>query len=197
MLDYAQARPGEAIDRAVVTVTFMRLDRMPPVVWSPLPAGAAIVPVPRMGVARYRDLYDRVGQDWLWWLRRMMPDDMLARLLADPAVAVHVLTIDGVEAGFFELDATSWPDVNLSYFGLLPWAIGKGVGFSLLGAAIERVFAGPVRGMTVNTCTADHARALPNYRRAGFRIVRQINEVWDIPRRLGFVVPDRLLSRAG
>ncbi|MDD2876234.1 MAG: GNAT family N-acetyltransferase [Acidiphilium sp.] len=192
MLDYARAQPGETIDRILVTVTFMRLDRKPPAIWSPLPAGAGIELARHMDVAAYRALYDRVGQPWLWWLRRMMPDDMLAQLLADPATAVHVLTLDGVEAGFFELDATSWPDVNLSYFGLLPDAIGQGLGFSLLGTAIERVFSGPVRGMTVNTCTADHPRALPNYQRAGFRITRQINEIWDIPRRLGFDVPDRL-----
>ncbi|HQT84020.1 MAG: GNAT family N-acetyltransferase [Acidiphilium sp. 37-64-53] len=192
MLDYARARPGEAIDRVIVTVTFMRLDRKPPVVWHPLPAGAVIEPARRLDVSTYRALYDRVGQPWLWWLRRMMPDDMLAHLLADPAIAVHVLNYNGEPAGFFELDATYWPDINLSYFGLLPQAIGQGLGFSLLGAAIDRVFAGPVRGMTVNTCTADHPRALPNYRRAGFRITRQVNEVWDIPQRLGFTIPDHL-----
>lgn len=197
MLDYARPRPGEATDRALVTVSFLRLDRKPQVTWRPLPANAVLDPARRIDVATYRDLYDRVGQDWLWWLRRMMPDDMLARLLADPAVAVQVLRVDGAVAGFFELDATPWPDVNLSYFGLLPAAIGKGIGFSLLGAAIEQVFAGPVRGMTVNTCTADHPRALPNYQRAGFRIVRQINEVWDIPRRLGFAVPERLRGPGG
>ncbi|HEX7389186.1 MAG TPA: GNAT family N-acetyltransferase [Acidiphilium sp.] len=192
MLDYARARPDEAIDRTLVTVTFLRMERKPPAVWRPLPGNAVLEPARHMDVASYRDLYNRVGQNWLWWLRRMMPDDMLARLLADPAIAVHVLKLDGAVAGFFELDATPWPDVNLSYFGLLPEAIGMGVGFSLLGAAIEQVFLGPVRGMTVNTCTADHPRALPNYQRAGFRVVRQVNEVWDIPRRLGFTVPDRL-----
>lgn len=188
MLDYARAQPGEAIDRIFVTVTFMRLDRRPPITWQPLPAHAILHPARQLDVQAYRTLYNQVGQPWLWWLRRMMPDPMLARMLADPAVAIHILTIDNQTAGFFELDATHWPDINLSYFGLVPTAIGRGIGFSLLGAAIERTFAGPVRGMTVNTCTADHPRALPNYQRAGFRITRQINETWDIPRRLGFDV---------
>lgn len=194
MLDYARPRPGEKFDRALVTVTFLRLDRRPPAIWRPLPPGA-VLDAARLDVAGYRALYDGVGQEWLWWLRRMMPDAMLAKLLANPAIAVHVLKLDGKVAGFFELDAAPWPDVNLSYFGLLPEAIGQGLGLSLLGAAIDRVFAGPVRGMTVNTCTADHPRALPNYQRAGFRIVRQLNEVWDIPTRLGFAVPERLRPR--
>ena len=30
---------------------------------------------------------------------------------------------------FFELDARGWPDVNLSYFGLMPGAIGHGTGY--------------------------------------------------------------------
>ena len=192
MLDYARPRPGEAIDRIVVRVTFLRLDRMPQPIWPALPPGAVVERARRLSVDEYRSLYDRVGQNWLWWLRRMMPDDMLDRMLADPAIGIHRLTVDGSEAGFFELDATPWPDVNLSYFGLLPEAIGRGLGLPLLGAAIEQVFRGPVRGMTVNTCTADHPRALPNYQRAGFRIVRQIDEVWDIPHRLGFEIPDSL-----
>jgi len=190
--EYWHVEPGEAVDRAIVTVSFLRLDSKPPVTWPALPEGASIDLVRRMDVATYRDLYSRVGGPWLWWLRQMMPDPMLESLLADPATGVYVLKLHGTIMGFFELDATPWPDVNLSYFGLLEEAIGQGLGFAMLGAAIDQVFAGPVRGMTVNTCTADHPRALPNYQRAGFRIVRQVREVWDIPTRLGFVVPAHL-----
>ena len=61
-------------------------------------------------------------------------------------------------------------------------------------AAVDGVFAGAagLRGMTVNTCTADHPRALPNYRAAGFVETRRVREVWDIPRRFGLTVPDHL-----
>jgi GNAT superfamily N-acetyltransferase len=164
------------------------MDRKPATPPPPFPEGATLARE-TLGIEAYRDIYARVGQNWLWWLRRMMPDDMLARLLADPAVAIHVLRMNGRIAGFFELDATPWPDVNLSYFGLLPEFIGKGLGMPLLRAAIDQVFSGPARGMTVNTCTADHPRALPNYQQAGFRIVREIHESWNIPRRLGFTIP--------
>lgn len=194
MLDYARVRPGEPFDRIAVSVTFLRMDGPPVPAWPALPPGVTIELLRGIDVETYRSLYDRVGQDWLWWLRRMMPDAMLASLLADPAIAIHLLRVDGREAGFFELDASPWPDVNLSYFGLLPGTIGKGLGLAMLGAAVEQVFSGPARGMTVNTCTADHPRALPNYQRAGFRVLRRIDEVWDIPRRLGFDVPARLRS---
>ncbi len=187
MLDYARPQPGEATDRVLVKVTFLRMDQKPAAVATNLPLGATLARE-TLGLEAYREIYARVGQKWLWWLRRMMPDDMLGKLLADPAIAIYVLRMNGECAGFFELDATPWPDVNLSYFGLLPDYIGQGLGMPLLLAAIDQVFAGPVRGMTVNTCTADHPRALPNYRRAGFRVVREIHETWNIPRRLGFAI---------
>ncbi len=193
MLDYARVMPGEAFDRVEVEVVFLRMDQAPKRPLAVLPAGV-VLRSERLSVAGYRALYNGVGGAWLWWLRRMMPDDMLARHLANPAVAFHVLRVDGQVAGFFETDAGYWPNVNLNYFGLMPEFIGKGLGKLLLDAAVDSVFAGgsPLRGMTVNTCSADHERALPNYLAAGFHEVRRIQEVWDIPRRLGLKVPEHL-----
>ena len=51
--------------------------------------------------------------------------------------------------------------------------------------------------MTVNTCTADYPRALPTYLRAGFRTLRQVRELWNVPLRLGMRIPERLLNNAG
>ncbi len=51
---------------------------------------------------------------------------------------------------------------------------------------------GGARAVTVNTCTADHPRALPGYLKAGFTPVRTVREVWDIPNRLGITVPPHL-----
>jgi hypothetical protein len=76
----------------------------------------------------------------------------------------------------------------------MPGFIGKGLGRVMLDAAVDSVIAGgsPLRGMTVNTCSADHPRALPNYVAAGFRQVRRVQEEWDIPHRLGLRVPEHL-----
>jgi GNAT superfamily N-acetyltransferase len=121
----------------------------------------------------------------------MMPDDMLARHLAAPTVAAHLLRVKGEVAGFFETDAGHWPFVNLNYFGLREAYIGRGLGSVLLDAAVDSVFRGAVglAGMTVNTCSADHPRALPNYLAAGFREYRRVREDWDIPARLGLTIP--------
>ncbi len=193
MTEPATARAGaEAQDRVAVTVTFLRMERPPADPAPPFAEPVNLVRLAAPSVGFYRYLYDSVGQSHLWWLRRMVPDAELAELLADPRISVHVLYRAGEPAGFFELDASYWPLVNLSYFGLLPAAIGRGLGYALLRRAVDEVWGRGARGMTVNTCTADHPRALPAYLRAGFRPVRQIREIWEIPRRLGFTIPDRL-----
>jgi GNAT superfamily N-acetyltransferase len=193
MLGYARPYPGEATERARVTVVFLRMNSRPNRPRPSFAPGTEIVTV-RPSVAEYRHLYDEVGKPWLWWLRRIMPDHLLERHLASPAVSVSVLRVDGQIAGFFETDANSWPDVNLNYFGLLPEFIGLGLGRKLLDTAVDSVFLGAsgLRGMTVNTCTADHPRALPNYLAAGFKETRRMKESWDIPVKLGLIIPEHL-----
>jgi GNAT superfamily N-acetyltransferase len=193
MLDYTRPAPGEPTDRVAVVVTFLRMNARPVRPAATFPDGA-VLQAERLDVAAYRALYNEIGAPWLWWLRRVMPDELLARHLGSPTVAISVLRVNGEAAGFFETDSVGWPDVNLNYFGLRPKFIGHGLGKPLLDAAVDSVFAGgsPLRGMTVNTCTADHARALPNYKAAGFIELRRVREVWDIPRRLGLSVPAHL-----
>ncbi len=193
MLDYARPAPGEATERACVTVVFLRMSSPPTRPPAIMPPGAVITRE-RLDVPAYRALYNEVGGPWLWWLRRVMPDMLLARYLARPSVAVHVLRVNGDVAGFFETDAGPWPYVNLNYFGLREPYIGRGLGRKFLDSAVDSVFYGAtgLRGMTVNTCNADHPRALGNYLAAGFREYRRGREDWDIPVRLGFKIPDHL-----
>lgn len=180
------------VQRVGVTVTFLRMDRspLPP---RALPAGTAIVTLAQCTVPFYRYLYDTVGAPYVWWLRRTLSDAALASILGDALVSIHVLYRGGEPAGFFELDRRPRPTVNLSYFGLMPHAVGQGLGTAFLGAAVQAAWAGGTRAVTVNTCTADHSRALPGYLRAGFLPVRHVDEVWDVPARLGLAVPRNLL----
>jgi GNAT superfamily N-acetyltransferase len=178
--------------RVAVTVTFLRIDMPPTTPRPPMPPETSLVRLARPSVGFYRYLYDTVGAPHVWWLRRSLPDNSIAPLLADPAVSIYVLYRGGEPAGFFELDARARPDVNLSYFGLVPAAVGKGLGAWFLRTAVDEAFRGSGRGVTVNTCTADHPRALPTYLRTGFRPVRSVREVWDVPNRLGLVIPDHL-----
>jgi len=183
----------EPVVRVGVTVTFLRMDR-PPIEPAPaLHGGSKVVRAGTPSVPFYRYLYNTVGAEYVWWLRRTTPDAELAALLADPLVAIYVLYRNGEPAGFFELDSRPWPDVNLSYFGLMPHAVGTGLGYAFLRQAVDLVWRQGARGMTVNTCTADHPRALPTYLRAGFRTIRQVREVWNVPLRLGLRIPAHLM----
>jgi GNAT superfamily N-acetyltransferase len=178
--------------RVAVTVTFLRIDMPPATPRLATPPDTTLVHVARPSVVFYRYLYDTVGAPHVWWLRRSLPDNSIAALLADPAINIHVLYRGGEPIGFFELDGRGRPDMNLSYFGLVPHVVGQGIGAWFLRAAVDEAFRGSGRGVTVNTCTADHPRALPTYLRAGFRPVRSVREIWDVPNRLGLVIPDRL-----
>ena len=178
--------------RVEVTVTFLRMEQ-PPIVCGPsLDRSFQIVCVQAPSVPFYRYLYNTVGADYLWWLRRAVSDTQLAALLRDEAVSVYTLYGNGEPAGFFELDTHHWPDINLSYFGLMPWAIGYGTGYAFLCAAIDECHRRGATGITVNTCTADHSRALPNYQRAGFVMVRRVKEIWAIPNCLNMRIPSDL-----
>jgi GNAT superfamily N-acetyltransferase len=180
------------VTRVGVTVTFLRMDQAPTTPTPGLAPEFHIVRLEAPSVPFYRYLYNTVGADYLWWLRRATPDQELAALLRDKAVAVYTLYRKGEPAGFFELDERTWPDVNLSYFGLMPGAIGHGIGYALLRYAVNEVWRRGAKGMTVNTCTADHPRALPNYLRAGFYVVRKVREVWSVPNSLNMRIASSL-----
>jgi hypothetical protein len=187
--------PLEPVVRVGVTVTFLRMVARPAEPRPPFPDGVSMVQVGACSVPFYRYLYDTVGADYLWWLRRTAPDREIAALLRDPRVAIHVLYAGGEPAGFYELDARPRPNVNLSYFGLMPRMIGRRLGIPFLRSAVDAAWDEGARAITVNTCTADHPRALPAYLRMGFQPVRQAREMWNVPVRLGLRIPDPLRAK--
>lgn len=178
--------------RIAVDVTFLCMDAPPSGPAPGLPAAYRIGRHSAPDIAFYRRLYDGVGQDYCWWMRRVMPDQELGALLRDPRTEIHVLWRGEEICGFFELDRQVPDEVNLAYFGLMPGEIGQGIGRSFLRAALDAAWASRPQSVRVNTCSADHPRALETYHQAGFRTVRTVREVWNIPDRLGMRVPDGL-----
>ena len=140
-----------------------------------------------MTVPFYRYLYNTVGEKWLWYERRAIDDIALAAIIHDPAVDVYVAYASGVPAGFFELDRRHPTDIDLAYFGLMEDFVGRGLGGWFLRRAIDAAWSHRPRALTVNTNSFDHPRALENYRRAGFAIVRQIERELDDPRATGLL----------
>lgn len=180
---------SEEVIPVTVEVTFLRMVAPPTEAPSPIPEGAGVLRLPRPTVPFYRYLYDTTGRDWCWWLRRTVSDERLRRILADPHISVHVLYRDGEPAGFYELERRPDRSTNLSYFGLMPHAIGLGIGRAFLRDAVDTAWSEGCASLTVNTCTADHPRALPNYLAAGFSIVRRVREEWPVPANLDLRLP--------
>jgi GNAT superfamily N-acetyltransferase len=182
-----------AVQEVMVDVTFLRMDSRPADHARPLPSDVRVEQARHCSVPFYRYLYDTVGEPWLWWMRRTASDADLAALLSLPAVSIHVLMKDGEPAGFYELDRRHPHTVNLAYFGLMPWAIGTGLGRAFLRHAVDTAWDAGKPMLTVNTCTADHPRALPAYIAAGFQRLRTVREVWPVPTRLGLTIPPHLM----
>ncbi|HEX5818455.1 MAG TPA: GNAT family N-acetyltransferase [Gemmatimonadales bacterium] len=129
----------------------------------------------------YRFLYGEVGRAFKWVDRLGWPDDRLAAHLADPTVAVWVALEGPVPLGYFELVRHPDASVEIAYFGLMPWAIGRGLGRWLLEAAIAEAWRdGPTR-IWLHTCTLDHPAALPNYLGRGFTVTHREQIVQEVP----------------
>lgn len=139
----------------------------------------------------YRYLYDTVGEEWLWWFRRAMPEAELRAILADDKVEIYVAHVAGVPAGYVELDRRTAGRCEVGYLGLLPEFIGMGIGPWLLDWAIEAAWNGVgVEKVTVNTCNLDHPRALMTYQKAGFQPVGQEVRFDPDPRLAGLIRRD-------
>jgi GNAT superfamily N-acetyltransferase len=147
--------------------------------------------IERVDLARYRELFRRVGQDWLWFSRILVPDERLAEIVHDPLIELWILSRSGQDIGLLELDRREPGDVELSFFGLVADAVGGGAGRLMMDRAIERAFAEPgVRRFWLHTCTFDHPAALAFYIRSGFTPYARSVEVADDPRVLGSVPRD-------
>jgi GNAT superfamily N-acetyltransferase len=154
---------------------------------APLPAAPLrLVRWKAPALDRYRALFRRVGEEWLWFSRLVMPDAAVEAIIHDPAVEVYaVCDPRGVEVGLLELDFRSPPDCELSFCGLVSGLTGKGFGRWLLAQASSLAWRRGVTRFWVHTCTLDHPAALSAYRRAGFVPYARAVETFDDPRLTG------------
>jgi GNAT superfamily N-acetyltransferase len=125
-------------------------------------------------------MYRQVGGPWAW--RDRLPWSALEweRVINRPEVELWTAEEAGVRLGYFELERSA-SVVELKYFGLAPEAMGRGLGGWLLTEAVRRAWALGARRVEVNTCTLDGPRALPNYLARGFKVVREEQQVRELP----------------
>ena len=166
-------------------VTYLEMTEPPP--RRPVPDAPSLglrrVTAPELGW--YRRLFRRIGTEWLWFGRLVMPDDEVRAILGHPLVEIYALNRDGEDEGLLELDRREPPDIELAYFGVTPELQGLGAGRWLMEQALRIAWEHRPRRFWVHTCTLDHPGALPFYVRSGFRPYRRAVEVADDPRLIG------------
>lgn len=158
------------------TVTYLEMTERPRYGWPHTPNGmtGALLKAENPPVWYFRALYDAVGRDYAWTDLHASEDDEIATWLAGPDVALYSLIDQGWPQGFFLLDWRQEGSCELCYFGLVPSAVGRGLGSWMLRTAILTAWARHgVELLTVNTCTLDHPRALIQYQKHGFTPVKQ------------------------
>ena len=180
--------PGKL--RMVVTFLEMRAPPGPSALHPPVGHKIALLRAERPTMSFYRYLYNTVGEKWLWYERRMIDDAALSSIIHDPKVEISVLYVDGVPAGFVELDRRETAEVELAFFGLVPDFIGRGFGRYFMSWAVGSAWQNGPRRVWLHSCNFDHPKALQAYQRAGFVPYKQETEIIDDPRLSGLIAAD-------
>ena len=172
---------GPAEGAIAVTVISLEMTDPGHLIPATPPAGATmeIVAEPRPDLSA--SFYARVGGPWAWVDRLDWTPEQWQAWVDRPEHHLLICRLDGVEAGYAELEQQAGGDVELAYFGLLPEAVGKGLGRWWLGQVLAQAWALPgTTRVWVHTCDLDSPAAVPNYTSRGLRECRREVE-WRLP----------------
>ncbi len=188
------------VKKLEVTVTDLAMTKAPHYRVVPRPPGKlALLRAEGMTVSFYRYLYNIVGERWFWWERRAMGDPELKDLLSNDKIEIYVLYVDGVPAGFAELDYTKFDQerlVDIAILGLVPEYIGKGYGLYLASWVVDGVWQQEPERLTTRITSFDHPRAAGLLQQIGFNPVSQHTEKILDPRDQGLIAIDAPLPQA-
>ncbi len=155
-------------------VSYLSMDSCPKFDW-PLFNENHIIEVKEnqsISVDFFLSIYERVGKNYEWTDQFLKDRQEVQSFIENKHVQFFELYFDGSLAGFFVLDFRVNSTCDLSYFGLIPDYIGKGLGSFMLRYAILTAWNKDINKMLVNTNTLDHERALALYKKNGFQTIR-------------------------
>jgi GNAT superfamily N-acetyltransferase len=174
-----------APDQVATIVTSLEMRERP----RPRPMPAAPFRLNRWkqpGAEKYRALFRRVGEPWMWFSRLVMPEPELLAIIQGEAVEIYAVEDRrGIEIGMLELDFRIAGEAEIAFFGLVPELAGKGHGGWLMAQALGLGWRTGIDRMWVHTCTLDHPGALGFYRKHGFRPYARAVETFADPRLAG------------
>ena len=128
-----------------------------------------------------RFLYTVVGRAWRWTDRLSWPHSKWLTHLERPEVELWIAYLDGVIAGYVELERQPEKSVEIAYFGLLGQFMGRGIGGHLLSDAVRRAFRTGAQRVWLHTCSLDSPRAIENYQARGFKLFDEETTLKEIP----------------
>ena len=168
-------------------VTFLEMTAQPAPMPAPPLGDLSLRRAEAPDVGWYRDLFHRIGAEWLWFSRLRISEAEHAAIIGHADVEVHVLARTGADGtrtdiGLVELDFRTPGEAELAFFGLVPGETGAGAGRLMMNLATARAFARPIRRFFVHTCTHDHPAAIGFYQKAGFVPAGRALEIVDDPR---------------
>lgn len=179
--DFYELPPGKLAN----VVTCLEMKAAPPRKLAEFPKDVTLKRFGGKDLEAFRDLFKAVGRDLMWFSRLIMADEKLASIIGNPEVESYALIRNGKGIGLLELSFAEMPECELAFFGLVPEAIGGGMGRALMDESIRRAWARPISRYWVHTCTFDHPAALPFYIRSGFTPYMRMVEIHDDPRLQG------------
>lgn len=173
-------------------VTYLEMRQAPEKPLAPARSDVTLERWTAPDVETYRRLFREIGQDWIWFSRLEQDAEGLQKVLAEPARENYLPMKDGKPVGTLELDFANPAEPVVAYFGLVPGAIGGGLGRWLMGQAVEMAFARPeTRRLWLHTCTGDSPQAIHFYQSCGFTPYKRAIEVADDPRLKGLLERER------
>lgn len=171
------------------TITYLEMTERPRFGYPSMPvtSAAALLKAEDPPLWYYFALYDAVGRDYAWEDLHTYPQAEVQAQL--DRSTIYTLMEKGWPQGFFMLEPMGPGHIEIAYFGMVPEAVGSGLGRWLLQTAILTAWdlEGTER-LTVNTCTLDHPRALALYQKNGFHPISREEKTRILAR-------DRDLSR--
>jgi GNAT superfamily N-acetyltransferase len=133
----------------------------------------------------YRDLYSRIGLDWLWYTRLTLSTAQLEEIIHNPLVELFTVIRGTEHSAMIELDYRKAGECEVALFGVVKELIGTGAGRLLMEHALRRAWAKPIERVWVHTRSIDHPAALGFYIRSGFQPFKRQVEILSDPRTLG------------
>lgn len=150
------------------------------------PSGYSLETVERWDTDAFLELYREIGWEWLWSSRLLMSREKLEAKLAAPHMRSWCPIYGGRRMGIVEMDISKPHETEISFFGVVPDAVGGGIGGWMMQEAVEIAFARPgVKRLWLHTCHFDSPQALPFYMHMGFKPYARAVEVHDDVRLLG------------